>query len=88
MKKPWTRNQKIALCGVISIIVMSVLGWFIKIDLEISYIQDQINNIKINKADIKTLVVEEFLKTCPPGTTTSTIEFVDGGIKFGCVSPE
>ncbi|MBU1164884.1 hypothetical protein KKA15_04990 [Patescibacteria group bacterium] len=86
--KPWTRNQKIAVWGVIAVIIMGVLGWFIKIDLEISYIQSQIEQIQIDKANIKSLVVDEFLKTCPPGTTTSTIEFVDEGIKFGCIIPE
>ncbi len=87
-KKHWTRNQRIALSGVIVVAVMGILGWFVKIDLKISYIQDEIECIKANKANIKSLVVEEFLKTCPSGTTTTTIESTEEGIRFKCIVPK
>lgn len=83
-KKSWTRNQKLLLFSIMVAAIIGIMGWFIKIELNISYIQDEIKNIKIEKANIKSLEVDEFLKKCPPGTNTTTMESTNEGLRFGC----
>lgn len=84
-KLPWSRDQKIALSGVIISLLVPFLifisGWFI--NNKLNYI---IKNIKVTEnAEIKSLTVEEFLQKCPPGTNTSTTEFIpDKGLIFKC----
>ena len=52
-----------------------------------------IDSLKSEVANIKSLEVDNFITTCPEGTTTTTIEGIildDGrvGTTFGCVEPD
>ena len=84
--KPWTRNQKLMLAGV----MVTVLGMFIgKITIDIKYIQDRIDNITIKTAEIDSLKArianfEKFKTTCPEGTIAQTI-LTQNSLEVSCI---
>ena len=54
-KQPWTRPQKLTLLGFLILMV----GWFSRIELNYSYIQKEINDIKIKNANIEKADIKE-----------------------------
>ena len=89
----WTRNQKIAVWGIIIASILAITGMIVKINIDINYIKDDIKNITIKNAEIDTLKtrvaeidkllagdtsVGRFKSTCPPGTSATTVVTPNG----------
>jgi len=54
----WTRNQKIAVTGIIVTSLLIIAGMFVKINFEIRTIQEEIKDIKIKNAEIENLTAK------------------------------
>ncbi len=85
--KPWTRNQKLILVGILVTFLLGVISFIVKINIDISYIKDEVDNIKIKNAEIEHLKVQiidanitfdqiiDFPVACPEGCAISHINF-------------
>ena len=91
--KPWTRNQKLILAGILVTLLLGIVGFIVKINIDISYIKDEIDNIKIKNAEIDSLKsdvaeikelyagdteVGKFKSTCPEGTSARILKSSNG----------
>jgi hypothetical protein len=55
MAKVWTRNQKLALAGLIVTCVFGVLTWLTKIQVQIRHVRSDVAALKIQSAEIEQL---------------------------------
>ena len=98
-KKPWTRNQKLILAGILVTLFIGIIGFIAKINIEVNYLQDEVDNLKAKNAEIdylKTEIAEintiianqgSFDKItvgeCPPGQEAGTI-YIQGNAFTQC----
>ena len=84
-KKPWSRNQKILVAGILISLLFSLinLGFLIKNSNQQIIIRQEVDDLKTKSAEIGNLIVDEFYKRCPENTSTTTFIF-ENGVRIEC----